>query len=191
MKSSRRAQEEKTKLEKETAGCESRLNKAQEDIRKLEEDREKRDREKNEDIKGAFLYQRKDELRAGKITAETLSAALSDSEGKADKANETVKSQEKEAEALRIRKEKIASGIEADEILLKETEERLNEILDGKTLDELMQEQLSFSEQIPLLDAVKSALKAACEQKEEIGRQEDVMQLRGWTNSKLWFKSTN
>lgn len=87
----------------------SRLNKAQEDIRKLEEDREKRDREKNEDIKGAFLYQRKDELRAGKITAETLSAALSDSEGKADKANETVKSQEKEAEALRIRKEKIAS----------------------------------------------------------------------------------
>lgn len=63
-----------------------RLNKAQEDIRKLEEDREKRDREKNEDIKGAFLYQRKDELRAGKITAETLSAALSDSEGKADKA---------------------------------------------------------------------------------------------------------
>ena len=130
MKSSRRAQEEKTKLEKETAGCESRLNKAQEDIRKLEEDREKRDREKNEDIKGAFLYQRKDELRAGKITAETLSAALSDSEGKADKANETVKSQEKEAEALRIRKEKIASGIEADEILLKETEERLNENLD-------------------------------------------------------------
>ena len=113
------------------AGCESRLNKAQEDIRKLEEDREKRDREKNEDIKGAFLYQRKDELRAGKITAETLSAALSDSEGKAHKANETVKSQEKEAEALRIRKEKIASGIEADEILLKETEERLNEILDG------------------------------------------------------------
>lgn len=44
--------------------------------------------------------------------------------------------------------------------MLKETEERLNEILDGKTLDELMQEQLSFSEQIPLLDAVKSALKA-------------------------------
>lgn len=37
--------------------------------------------------------------------------------------------------------------------MLKETEERLNEILDGKTLDELMQEQLSFSEQIPLLDA--------------------------------------
>ena len=66
MKSSRRAQEEKTKLEKETAGCESRLNKAQEDIRKLEEDREKRDREKNEDIKGAFLYQRKDELRPEK-----------------------------------------------------------------------------------------------------------------------------
>ena len=124
----------------------------------------------------AGFHKRKDELRAGKITAETLSAALSDSEGKADKANETVKSQEKEAEALRIRKEKIASGIEADEILLKETEERLNEILDGKTLDELMQEQLSFSEQIPLLDAVKSALKAACEQKEEIGRQEDVMQ---------------
>ena len=134
-----------------SAGCESRLNKAQEDIRKLEEDREKRDREKNEDIKGAFLYQRKDELRAGKITAETLSAALSDSEGKADKANETVKSQEKEAEALRIRKEKIASGIEADEILLKETEERLNEILDGKTLDELMQEQLSFSDALPFL----------------------------------------
>lgn len=193
MKSSRRAQEEKTKLEKETAGCESRLNKAQEDIRKLEEDREKRDREKNEDIKGAFLYQRKDELRAGKITAETLSAALSDSEGKADKANETVKSQEKEAEALRIRKEKIASGIEADEILLKETEERLNEILDGKTLDELMQEQLSFSEQIPLLDAVKSALKAACEQKEEIGRQEDVMQkdsveLTDWGSKKECYE---
>ena len=193
MKSSRRAQEEKTKLEKETAGCESRLNKAQEDIRKLEEDREKRDREKNEDIKGAFLYQRKDELRAGKITAETLSAALSDSEGKADKANETVKSQEKEAEALRIRKEKIASGIEADEILLKETEERLNEILDGKTLDELMQEQLSFSEQIPLLDAVKSALKAACEQKEEIGRQEEVMQkdsveLTDWGSKKECYE---
>lgn len=193
MKSSRRAQEEKTKLEKETAGCESRLNKAQEDIRKLEEDREKRDREKNEDIKGAFLYQRKDELRAGKITAETLSATLSDSEGKADKANETVKSQEKEAEALRIRKEKIASGIEADEILLKETEERLNEILDGKTLDELMQEQLSFSEQIPLLDAVKSALKAACEQKEEIGRQEEVMQkdsveLTDWGSKKECYE---
>lgn len=34
---------------------------------KLEEDREKRDREKNEDIKGAFLYQRgRDELRAEK-----------------------------------------------------------------------------------------------------------------------------
>ena len=77
--------------------------------------------------------------------------------------------------------------------MLKETEERLNEILDGKTLDELMQEQLSFSEQIPLLDAVKSALKAACEQKEEIGRQEDVMQkdsveLTDWGSKKECYE---
>ena len=69
--------------------------KPKEDIRKLEEDREKRDLERKEDIKGAFLYQRKDELRDCKITAETLSAALADAEGKADKASETVKSQEK------------------------------------------------------------------------------------------------
>lgn len=193
LKSSRLAQEEKTKLEKETAGCKSRLNKAEEDIRKLEEDREKQDRQKNEDIRGAFLYQRKDELRDGKNTAETLSAALSDAEGKADKANETVKSQEKEAEALRIRKEKIASGIEAGEVLLKEAEQRLNEILGGKTLEELTQEQLSFSEQIPSLEAVKSALKAARDQKEEIGRQEDVMQkdsveLRDWGSKKEGYE---
>lgn len=189
IKSSRLAQEEKIKLENETADCKDHLNKAKEDIRKLEEDREKRDLERKEDIKGAFLYQRKDELRDCKITAETLSAALADAEGKADKASETVKSQEKEAEALRIRKEKIASVIEADKVLLKEAEKRLSEILDGKTLDELTQEQLSFSEQIPLLEAVKSALKAVCDQKEEIVRQEDVMQrdsaeLDNWSSKK-------
>ena len=193
IKSSRLAQEEKTKLENETADCKDRLNKAKEDIRKLEEDREKRDLERKEDIKGAFLYQRKDELRDCKITAETLSAALADAEGKADKASETVKSQEKEAEALRSRKEKIASVIEADKVLLKEAEKRLNEILDGKTLDELTQEQLSFSEQIPLLEAVKSALKAVCDQKEEIVRQEDVMQrdsaeLDNWSSKKEGYE---
>lgn len=193
IKSSRLAQEEKTKLENETADCKDRLNKAKQDIRKLEEDREKRDLERKEDIKGAFLYQRKDELRDCKITAETLSAALTDAEGKADKASETVKSQEKEAEAFRIRKEKIASVIEADKVLLKEAEKRLNEILDGKTLDELTQEQLSFSEQIPLLEAVKSALKAVCDQKEEIVRQEDVMQrdsaeLDNWSSKKEGYE---
>lgn len=193
IKSSRLAQEEKIKLENETADCKDHLNKAKEDIRKLEEDREKRDLERKEDIKGAFLYQRKDELRDCKITAETLSAALADAEGKADKASETVKSQEKEAEALRIRKEKIASVIEADKVLLKEAEKRLSEILDGKTLDELTQEQLSFSEQIPLLEAVKSALKAVCEQKEEIVRQEDVMQrdsaeLDNWSSKKEGYE---
>ena len=193
IKSSRLAQEEKIKLENETADCKDHLNKAKEDIRKLEEDREKRDLERKEDIKGAFLYQRKDELRDCKITAETLSAALADAEGKADKASETVKSQEKEAEALRIRKEKIASVIEADKVLLKEAEKRLSEILDGKTLDELTQEQLSFSEQIPLLEAVKSALKAVCDQKEEIVRQEDVMQrdsaeLDNWSSKKAGYE---
>ena len=193
IKSSRLAQEEKIKLENETADCKDHLNKATEDIRKLEEDREKRDLERKEDIKGAFLYQRKDELRDCKITAETLSAALADAEGKADKASETVKSQEKEAEALRIRKEKIASVIEADKVLLKEAEKRLSEILDGKTLDELTQEQLSFSEQIPLLEAVKSALKAVCDQKEEIVRQEDVMQrdsaeLDNWSSKKEGYE---
>lgn len=193
IKSSRLAQEEKIKLENETSDCKDHLNKAKEDIRKLEEDREKRDLERKEDIKGAFLYQRKDELRDCKITAETLSAALADAEGKADKASETVKSQEKEAEALRIRKEKIASVIEADEVLLKEAEKRLSEILDGKTLDELTQEQLSFSEQIPLLEAVKSALKAVCDQKEEIVRQEDVMQrdsaeLDNWSSKKEGYE---
>jgi putative exonuclease len=193
IKSSRLAQEEKIKLENETADCKDHLNKAKEDIRKLEEDREKRDLERKEDIKGAFLYQRKDELRDCKITAETLSAALADAEGKADKASETVKSQEKEAEALRIRKEKIASVIEEDKVLLKEAEKRLSEILDGKTLDELTQEQLSFSEQIPLLEAVKSALKAVCDQKEEIVRQEDVMQrdsaeLDNWSSKKEGYE---
>lgn len=193
IKSSRLTQEEKIKLENETADCKDHLNKAKEDIRKLEEDREKRDLERKEDIKGAFLYQRKDELRDCKITAETLSAALADAEGKADKASETVKSQEKEAEALRIRKEKIASVIEADKVLLKEAEKRLSEILDGKTLDELTQEQLSFSEQIPLLEAVKSALKAVCDQKEEIVRQEDVMQrdsaeLDNWSSKKEGYE---
>ena len=193
IKSSRLAQEEKIKLENETSDCKDHLNKAKEDIRKLEEDREKRDLERKEDIKGAFLYQRKDELRDCKITAETLSAALADAEGKADKASETVKSQEKEAEALRIRKEKIASVIEADKVLLKEAEKRLSEILDGKTLDELTQEQLSFSEQIPLLEAVKSALKAVCDQKEEIVRQEDVMQrdsaeLDNWSSIKEGYE---
>ena len=193
IKSSRLAQEEKIKLENETADCKDHLNKAKEDIRKLEEDREKRDLERKEDIKGAFLYQRKDELRDCKITAETLSAALADAAGKADKASETVKSQEKEAEALRIRKEKIASVIEADKVLLKEAEKRLSEILDGKTLDELTQEQLSFSEQIPLLEAVKSALKAVCDQKEEIVRQEDVMQrdsaeLDNWSSKKEGYE---
>ena len=193
IKSSRLAQEEKIKLENETADCKDHLNKAKEDIRKLEEDREKRDLERKEDIKGAFLYQRKDELRDCKITAETLSAALADAEGKADKVSETVKSQEKEAEALRIRKEKIASVIEADKVLLKEAEKRLSEILDGKTLDELTQEQLSFSEQIPLLEAVKSALKAVCDQKEEIVRQEDVMQrdsaeLDNWSSKKEGYE---
>lgn len=193
IKSSRLAQEEKITLENETADCKDHLNKAKEDIRKLEEDREKRDLERKEDIKGAFLYQRKDELRDCKITAETLSAALADAEGKADKASETVKSQEKEAEALRIRKEKIASVIEADKVLLKEAEKRLSEILDGKTLDELTQEQLSFSEQIPLLEAVKSALKAVCDQKEEIVRQEDVMQrdsaeLDNWSSKKEGYE---
>ncbi len=193
IKSSRLAQEEKIKLENETSDCKYHLNKAKEDIRKLEEDREKRDLERKEDIKGAFLYQRKDELRDCKITAETLSAALADAEGKADKASETVKSQEKEAEALRIRKEKIASVIEADKVLLKEAEKRLSEILDGKTLDELTQEQLSFSEQIPLLEAVKSALKAVCDQKEEIVRQEDVMQrdsaeLDNWSSKKEGYE---
>ncbi len=193
IKSSRLAQEEKIKLENETADCKDHLNKAKEDIRKLEEDREKRDLERKEDIKGAFLYQRKDELRDCKITAETLSAALADAEGKADKASETVKSQEKEAEALRIRKEKIASVIEADKVLLKEAEKRLSKILDGKTLDELTQEQLSFSEQIPLLEAVKSALKAVCDQKEEIVRQEDVMQrdsaeLDNWSSKKEGYE---
>lgn len=193
IKSSRLAQEEKIKLENETADCKDHLNKAKEDIRKLEEDREKRDLERKEDIKGAFLYQRKDELRDCKITAETLSAALADAEGKADKASETVKSQEKEAEALRIRKEKIASVIEADKVLLKEAEKRLSEILDGKTLDELTQEQLSFSEQIPLLEAVKSALKAVCDQKEEIVRQEDVMkrdsaELDNWSSKKEGYE---
>ena len=193
IKSSRLAQEEKIKLENETSDCKDHLNKAKEDIRKLEEDREKRDLERKEDIKGAFLYQRKDELRDCKITAETLSAALADAEGKADKASETVKSQEKEAEALRIRKEKIASVIETDKVLLKEAEKRLSEILDGKTLDELTQEQLSFSEQIPLLEAVKSALKAVCDQKEEIVRQEDVMQrdsaeLDNWSSKKEGYE---
>lgn len=193
IKSSRLAQEEKIKLENETADCKDHLNKAKEDIWKLEEDREKRDLERKEDIKGAFLYQRKDELRDCKITAEALSAALADAEGKADKASETVKSQEKEAEALRIRKEKIASVIEADKVLLKEAEKRLSEILDGKTLDELTQEQLSFSEQIPLLEAVKSALKAVCDQKEEIVRQEDVMQrdsaeLDNWSSKKEGYE---
>lgn len=193
IKSSRLAQEEKIKLENETSDCKDHLNKAKEDIRKLEEDREKRDLERKEDIKGAFLYQRKDELRDCKITAETLSAALADAEGKGDKASETVKSQEKEAEALRIRKEKIASVIEADKVLLKEAEKRLSEILDGKTLDELTQEQLSFSEQIPLLEAVKSALKAVCDQKEEIVRQEDVMQrdsaeLDNWSSKKEGYE---
>ena len=193
IKSSRLAQEEKIKLENETSDCKDHLNKAKEDIRKLEEDREKRDLERKEDIKGAFLYQRKDELRDCKITAETLSAALADAEGKADKASETVKSQEKEAEALRIRKAKIASVIEADKVLLKEAEKRLSEILDGKTLDELTQEQLSFSEQIPLLEAVKSALKAVCDQKEEIVRQEDVMQrdsaeLDNWSSKKEGYE---
>lgn len=193
IKSSRLAQEEKIKLENETSDCKDHLNKAKEDIRKLEEDREKRDLERKEDIKGAFLYQRKDELRDCKITSETLSAALADAEGKADKASETVKSQEKEAEALRIRKEKIASVIEADKVLLKEAEKRLSEILDGKTLDELTQEQLSFSEQIPLLEAVKSALKAVCDQKEEIVRQEDVMQrdsaeLDNWSSKKEGYE---
>ena len=193
IKSSRLAQEEKIKLENETSDCKDHLNKAKEDIRKLEEAREKRDLERKEDIKGAFLYQRKDELRDCKITAETLSAALADAEGKADKASETVKSQEKEAEALRIRKEKIASVIEADKVLLKEAEKRLSEILDGKTLDELTQEQLSFSEQIPLLEAVKSALKAVCDQKEEIVRQEDVMQrdsaeLDNWSSKKEGYE---
>lgn len=193
IKSSRLAQEEKIKLENETSDCKDHLNKAKEDIRKLEEDREKRDLERKEDINGAFLYQRKDELRDCKITAETLSAALADAEGKADKASETVKSQEKEAEALRIRKEKIASVIEADKVLLKEAEKRLSEILDGKTLDELTQEQLSFSEQIPLLEAVKSALKAVCDQKEEIVRQEDVMQrdsaeLDNWSSKKEGYE---
>lgn len=193
IKSSRLAQEEKIKLENETSDCKDHLNKAKEDIRKLEEDREKRELERKEDIKGAFLYQRKDELRDCKITAETLSAALADAEGKADKASETVKSQEKEAEALRIRKEKIASVIEADKVLLKEAEKRLSEILDGKTLDELTQEQLSFSEQIPLLEAVKSALKAVCDQKEEIVRQEDVMQrdsaeLDNWSSKKEGYE---
>ena len=193
IKSSRLAQEEKIKLENETSDCKDHLNKAKEDIRKLEEDREKRDLERKEDIKGAFLYQRKDELRDCKITAETFSAALADAEGKADKASETVKSQEKEAEALRIRKEKIASVIEADKVLLKEAEKRLSEILDGKTLDELTQEQLSFSEQIPLLEAVKSALKAVCDQKEEIVRQEDVMQrdsaeLDNWSSKKEGYE---
>lgn len=193
IKSSRLAQEEKIKLENETSDCKDHLNKAKEDIRKLEEDREKRDLERKEDIKGAFLYQRKDELRDCKITAETLSAALADAEGKADKASETVKSQEKEAEALRIRKEKIASVIEADKVLLKEAEKRLSEILDGKTLDELTQEQLSFSEQIPLLEAVKSALKAVCDQKEEIVCQEDVMQrdsaeLDNWSSKKEGYE---
>lgn len=193
IKSSRLAQEEKIKLENETSDCKDHLNKAKEDIRKLEEDREKRDLERKEDIKGAFLYQRKDELRDCKITAETLSAALADAEGKADKASETVKSQEKEAEALRIRKEKIASVIEADKVLLKEAEKRLSEILDGKTLDELTQEQLGFSEQIPLLEAVKSALKAVCDQKEEIVRQEDVMQrdsaeLDNWSSKKEGYE---
>ena len=193
IKSSRLAQEEKIKLENETSDCKDHLNKAKEDIRKLEEDREKRDLERKEDIKGAFLYQRKDELRDCKITAETLSAALADAEGKADKASETVKSQETEAEALRIRKEKIASVIEADKVLLKEAEKRLSEILDGKTLDELTQEQLSFSEQIPLLEAVKSALKAVCDQKEEIVRQEDVMQrdsaeLDNWSSKKEGYE---
>lgn len=193
IKSSRLAQEEKIKLENETSDCKDHLNKAKEDIRKLEEDREKRDLERKEDIKGAFLYQRKDELRDCKITAETLSAALADAEGKADKASETVKSQEKEAEALRIRKEKIASVIEADKVLLKEAEKRLSEILDGNTLDELTQEQLSFSEQIPLLEAVKSALKAVCDQKEEIVRQEDVMQrdsaeLDNWSSKKEGYE---
>lgn len=193
IKSSRLAQEEKIKLENETSDCKDHLNKAKEDIRKLEEDREKRDLERKEDIKGAFLYQRKDELRDCKITAETLSAALADAEGKADKASETVKSQEKEVEALRIRKEKIASVIEADKVLLKEAEKRLSEILDGKTLDELTQEQLSFSEQIPLLEAVKSALKAVCDQKEEIVRQEDVMQrdsaeLDNWSSKKEGYE---
>lgn len=193
IKSSRLAQEEKIKLENETSDCKDHLNKAKEDIRKLEEDREKRDLERKEDIKGAFLYQRKDELRDCKITAETLSAALADAEGKADKASETVKSQEKEAEALRIRKEKIASVIEADKVLLKEAEKRLSEILDGKTLDELTQEQLSFSEQIPLLEAVKSALKAVCDQKEEIVRQDDVMQrdsaeLDNWSSKKEGYE---
>lgn len=193
IKSSRLAQEEKIKLENETSDCKDHLNKAKEDIRKSEEDREKRDLERKEDIKGAFLYQRKDELRDCKITAETLSAALADAEGKADKASETVKSQEKEAEALRIRKEKIASVIEADKVLLKEAEKRLSEILDGKTLDELTQEQLSFSEQIPLLEAVKSALKAVCDQKEEIVRQEDVMQrdsaeLDNWSSKKEGYE---
>ena len=193
IKSSRLAQEEKIKLENETADCKDHLNKAKEDIRKLEEDREKRDLERKEDIKGAFLYQRKDELRDCKITAETLSAALADAEGKADKASETVKSQEKEAEALRIRKEQIASVIEADKVLLKEAEKRLSEILDGKTLDELTQEQLSFSEQIPLLEAVKSELKAVCDQKEEIVRQEDVMQrdsaeLDNWSSKKEGYE---
>ena len=77
--------------------------------------------------------------------------------------------------------------------MLKETEERLNEILDGKTLDELRQEQLSFQSRFRCLMRVKSALKAACEQKEEIGCQEDVMQkdsveLTDWGSKKECYE---
>ena len=74
IKSSRLAQEEKIKLENETSDCKDHLNKAKEDIRKLEEDREKRDLERKEDIKGAFLYQRKDELRDCKIRRNPFSS---------------------------------------------------------------------------------------------------------------------
>ena len=172
LESSRLAQEEKNKLERDLADNKNRLCTLKKDIQALEINLEKRSRAKNEDREGEFLYQRKDELRDDKNTAETVSAALEEAEKKEIKEAESVDELEKNAAILKIRKEKIASGIQAQEVTLKEAKIRLNEILDGKTSDELRQEELSFSEQIPALEAVKSSLKVVRNQKEEIGSLE-------------------
>lgn len=191
--SSRLAQEEKNKLERDAAADKDRLCSLKKDMQVLKAKLEKRIRAKNEDFRGEFLYQRKDELRDDKNTAETVSSALVDAEKKEIKAAETVQLREKEAATLKIRKEKIASGIVAEEVKLKEAAFRLNEILNGKTLDELRQKELNYSEQIPALEAIKSSLKAVRNQKEEIGRleaqmKEDSVELTRWSGRKEGYE---
>lgn len=193
LESTRIAQEETNKLEKDAAADKNRLFSLKKDIQALEANLRKQISVKNEDLKGEFLYQRKDELRDDKNIAETISSALEDAEEKEIKAAETVRLREKEAEILKIRKEKIASEIEAEEETLKEAKIRLNEILDGKTTDELRQEELSYSGQIPALEAVKSSLKAVRTQKEAIGRLEaqmksDLVELTSWSIRKEGYE---